>query len=254
MLCFILQEEEYIEEDEDDHKQLTGEEEEDPKVLKELIDIIKKLGGLEQLEKQLKQQEDGSMLLKGDAKTEQSPTAPTLISKTLYEKVLNSATGRNFLPNSRYTSSSTFGRSNGTDAGSSKTASKYSSVIRNSRPTPQNSGIERQDDVDAIQERPKYVTITRQSQGASNKNDDDTEERADVDEDEEGGTLGFTTSQPQYVNIQRTRPSTTKSSFEDISEDDIEASTRRQYETLNRGKPFAVQAVDEESVTITTNR
>lgn len=218
-----------------------------------MIDIIKKLGGLEQLEKQLRQQGDGSMLLKGDTKTEQSPTAPTLISKSLYEKVLNSATGRNFLPNSRYTSTSTFGRNN-SDATNSKLSNKYSSVIRNSRPGPQNSGIERQDDDDTIQERPKYVTINRQSQSPNNKNEETEDKTEDEASDEKEVTSGYTTSQPQYVNIQRTRPSTTKSSFEDIGEDDVESATRRQYETLNRGKPFAVQNVDEESVTITTNR
>lgn len=242
------QEEEYIDEDDDDHKQLTGEEEEDPKVLKELIDIIKKLGGLEQLEKQLRQQGD-----KNDTKTE-SPTAPTLISKSLYEKVLNSATGRNFLPNSRYTSSSTFGRNN-SDSANGKTLNKYSSVIRNSRPGPQNSGIERQDEVDTIQERPKYVTINRHSQSSSNKNEEAAEDKIDDEEsDDKDATYVYTTSQPQYVNIQRTRPSTTKSSFDDNNEDDFEAVTRKQYESLNRGKPFAVQNVDEESVTITTNR
>lgn len=217
-----------------------------------MIDIIKKLGGLEQLEKQLRQQGDGSMLLKGDAKTEQSPTAPTLISKSLYEKVLNSATGR-LLPNSRYTSTSTFGRNN-SESANSKLSNKYSSVIRNSRPGPQNSGIERQDEVDAIQERPKYVTINRQSQSPNKKNEGSSDKTEDEESDEKEATSGFTTSQPQYVNIKRTRPSTTKSSFEDDSEDDVESSTRRQYETLNRGKPFAVQNVDEESVTITTNR
>lgn len=221
-------------------------------MLKELIDIIKKLGGLEQLEKQLKQQEDGSMILKGAAKTEQSPTAPTLISKTLYEKVLNSATGRNFLPNSRYTSTSTFGRNNSESATNGKTSNKYSSVIRNSRPGPQSSGADQQDDVGTIQERPKYVTINRQSQSSNNKR---VEEQIDDEEaDEKDTSLGYTTSQPQYVNIQRTRLSTTQSSFEDNSDDDVESSTKRQYETLNRGKPFAVQNVDEESVTITTNR
>lgn len=201
---------------------------------------------MEQLEKQLRQQGD-----KNDTKSEQSPTAATLISKSLYEKVLNSATGRNFLPNSRYTSSSTFGRNN-SDSSNSKTLNKYSSVIRNSRPGPQNSGIERQDDEDTIQERPKYVTINRHSQSSSNKNEEAAEDKID---DEESGDKDatYTTSQPQYVNIQRTRPSTTKSSFDDIEEDDVEAVTRKQYESLNRGKPFAVQ-IDEESVTITTNR
>lgn len=200
---------------------------------------------MEQLEKQLRQQ--------GDAKTEQSPTSPTLISKSLYEKVLNSATGRNFLPNSRYTSTSTFGRNN-SESANSKSSNKYSSVIRNSRPGPQNSGIERQDEVDVVQERPKYVTINRQSQSPNNKNEETEDKPENEESDEKEATFGYTTSQPQYVNIQRKRPSTTKSSFDDNSEDDFESSTRRQYETLNRGKPFAVQNVDEESVTITTNR
>lgn len=248
------QEEEYIDEDENDHRQLTGEEEEDPKVLKELIDIIKKLGGLEQLEKQLRQQEDGSMLIK-DVKTEQSPTAPTLISKSLYEKVLNSATGRNFLPNRRYTSTSSFGRNN-SESGNSKTSNKYSSVVRNSRPGPQNSGIERQDESDTFLERPKYVTINRQSQSPVNAYDEADEKNDDDDESADKSTaIIYTTSQPQYVNIQRTRPSTTVSSLsEDGVDENVESSTRRQYETLKRGKPFAVQNVDEESVTITTNR
>lgn len=74
-------------------KSLDLEEEEDPRVIKELIDLIKKAGGIEHLEKQL--------LLQGKHPAGQAGTTvgtgqvtPATISRSLYERVLNRQTSK----------------------------------------------------------------------------------------------------------------------------------------------------------------
>lgn len=75
-------------EEENPVKSLDIAEEEDPRVIKELIDLIKKAGGIEQLEKQLLLQEkpvggqSGTTIGSGQV-------TPATISRSLYERVLN---------------------------------------------------------------------------------------------------------------------------------------------------------------------
>lgn len=80
---------EYEYEDEDDFEDGRNSEE-DPRVIKELLDLIKKAGGIEQLEKQLKIHEDGSASVSNSA-----VTTPSSISKSLVERVLGKAAKSN---------------------------------------------------------------------------------------------------------------------------------------------------------------
>lgn len=220
-------------------------------MIKELIDLIKKLGGIEQLEKQLNFDNVKS--------SESTPTVAPLISKKLYEKVLNSATGRSFLPQSRYSFSTQ--RNNTATASSSDNdkpksnagVNKYSSVIRNTRPSQQSEVADKnQSDSSG---RPQYVTINRQSNPANKGVQSTTEEEDDDVEDDEPViskvTTGFraTSVQPQYVNIQRRKPASTTSSGEQdasIEEDGGETSTRKQYNFLERKRnPVQPTAGDE---------
>lgn len=81
------EEEEYEYEDEEPSKKISAEE--DPKVIKELIDLIRKAGGIEELEKQLN-------LGKDTTTSNQGSTTPSSISKSLFERVL-SKTNKNSL-------------------------------------------------------------------------------------------------------------------------------------------------------------
>lgn len=110
-------EEEYEDEIEAKH------EEEDPKVIKELLDLIKKAGGIEELEKQLNIQDDDT-------------TTPSTIKKSLVQRVLAKAA-----------------------QGARKNT--YASINRNSR-GPQNEGLLDKSKVKETENRPKYTTITRQ--------------------------------------------------------------------------------------------
>lgn len=78
---------EYEEEEEEPSKKISAEE--DPKVIKELIDLIKKAGGIAELEKQLN-------LGKDTTTSSQGSTTPSSISKSLFERVL-SKTNKNSL-------------------------------------------------------------------------------------------------------------------------------------------------------------
>lgn len=67
------------------------EDEEDPRVIKELIMLIKKAGGIEQLEKQLLLQDKNA---DNGANSGSANATPATISRTLYERVLNRQSGK----------------------------------------------------------------------------------------------------------------------------------------------------------------
>ena len=69
------------------------EDEEDPKVIKELIMLIKKAGGIEQLEKQLLLQDKNPENESG-AKSGNENATPATISRSLYERVLSRQAGK----------------------------------------------------------------------------------------------------------------------------------------------------------------
>lgn len=266
--------EEDYEDDAEDQPQAGGPQyteeldEEDPKVIKELIDLIKKVGGIEQLERQLNL--DGN----ADVKTSEKKAGEPLISKALYHKVLNSASGRSFMPRNRYSfaTNRTGAVSSSTEGAvlvqSAVSGNKYSSVIRNSRPSAQNEGVDRLKpesqklQSETKQGRPQYVTIQRPSvRPAKNSEEDEEDEEDDVDDDAEevvaidevsgsgnrkSNSHTSTTAHPQYVNIQRRRGSTTAKptvdedddeETDDAVDEDVEdenVSTHKQYSTLER--------------------
>ncbi|XP_075977465.1 chitinase 6 isoform X1 [Anticarsia gemmatalis] len=185
------------EEYEDETAEVSGDEDEaeDPRVIKELIDLIKKVGGIEQLEKQLFG--DTSASTDGAITTTASP-----ISKKLYQKVLERTRGKN-----KYTGNSIF-----------------SSAALNRGRGPQNEGIEPTNDRDKLlrRDRPQYTTINRQRSSSTTEAALESEEYEGEEEEEpvvakaksvETRPSVATTAKPlQYVNIRRGRPSTSGTS------------------------------------------
>lgn len=268
-------------------------EEEDPEVIKELIALIKKVGGLDELEKQLQIRlslNENSPILNNNHRT---TTTMSPISQSLYDKVLSTKRG-----NSNHRQEFGSGRVSSEKAIETETEplvqrqhkeNRYSSVVRNSRPRPQNDGIENLSELDGssiIRERPQYVTITRTHPPRTTSIDTDEEDTDDnqskevndnqskYDEDEPSRSTSTTTHQPQhqYVNIRRSRPTTTttesnaeisQSSYsQEAIDDGVEeenndnasdkhATTRMQYVSIQRTRPTRVQTaqVDESETT-----
>lgn len=233
--------------------------EEDPRVIKELIDLIKKVGGLDELEKQLRLQEDGGMVLK-DSKTQEISTTPASISKSLYEKVLSVSTGGgNAAVRNRFSSFVNKGETTETK----KNDNKYSSVIRNSRPSPQNAGLDKIPELESfIKEKPKYVTIQRTHRpttaALTNRDSEEVEDEGEDEEEEEedNTTFRYTTSQPQYVNIRRQKPSTLEATVETTGRTGYtlpEISATPQYVNFSRRRPATtVETVDDKKIEETT--
>lgn len=150
---------------------------EDPKVIKELIDLIKKAGGIDQLEKQLNLHEDSPSAPVNSRNGQVSTTPSSIISKTLYEKIKNR--GSLFKPRNNFNGASqpesilekTESKEKKSTAAPTTTSStdapvaankKYASVNRFSRPSPQNDGIESLPESDAVLiEKPQYTSIRR---------------------------------------------------------------------------------------------
>lgn len=210
--------------------------EEDPMVIKELIALIKRVGGIEELERQLQAQEDGSVVLKGAATGQVSTTAST-ISKKLYERVLSRAGNglQKFRPALTFTQTDKTGT----------TENKYSSVVRNSntnsRVAPQNEGIEQLPEFEGVfKERPKYVTLHRSKPTRASVEEEADERLDDLDELEEEENQPSTfatrrpTSSPKYVSIRRQRPTTVVESEEDEEEASVTAPA--QYSSVSRNR------------------
>ncbi|KAG5308785.1 CHIT1 protein, partial [Acromyrmex insinuator] len=203
-------------------ERVDSEDEEDPKVIKELIDLIKKAGGIEELEKQLLFQEKNS-----DTKSGSESITPATISRSLYERVLNRQTNK--IGNHRPVLSSS-----------------ETSYVNG----PGRAQFEGLDDIPEVKslrrsKKPQYVTIER----SKSITKESSSENEDINENEEDNTdvasfegksisnplediLSTQRVTPSYVNIRRTRPSTTTSKIEnDVEEKEIEIeeekSTRR---------------------------
>ncbi|XP_068139656.1 mucin-2 isoform X1 [Drosophila tropicalis] len=275
--------------DDDDARRQPGKSkdaEEDPQVIKELIDLIRKVGGVEQLEKHLLRNKDGSITLK-----ENSPignagggaTTPSTISKSLYDRVLSrqgtlsSLTRKTstFKVNSEPTTGTTT-----TTASPDSSYSKYSSVLRgNSRQGPQNEGIEKLSEFDGfLKERKEYVTINRNrnanKSGSSKTRQDEQDEDVDEEDGEEPNAEAkeeeqetstrrpYSPPTPSYTSLRRTRPSTVAPA--DPEEDpDQERKPIKSYSTLGntRGRttekpetPTTLATGTESASSLSTNR
>lgn len=255
--------------------------EKDPEVIRELIELIRKVGGLDRLEEQLRLRlsltENTSVPSGKTTANSRGATTASPISQSFYEKIFNnrnaSAAGRQIV------------RASLTNADSDipivqrqNKENKYSSVIRNGRPEPQNEGIDKLDESDVvIKERPQYVILTRTSPKTKTDDADDEKDIEDEDDEEEtiidedlgnrftsnnGNTAKYQTTQAQYVMIRRNRPSTTESTTidEDIDDDDSISSSEapnrstNQYISINRSRPTKPQEVAErEEISTTTD-
>lgn len=201
-----------------------------------MITLIKKVGGLDELEKQLQMrlklnQVSTASRVGIDEKTTTTTTVSP-ISKSLYNKVIESK--RSQLREQKVVSSST-DRIEPLVQRQNK-ENRYSAVNRNSQPRPQNDGLDQMSDTDedeVIRERPKYTTITRTHPPKVQKEEEEEEQTVTVasndedseeEEEEEEAPKNPTTHQPihQYVTIQRTRPSTTAPPAEEDEESDVE--------------------------------
>ncbi|XP_020802092.1 mucin-5AC isoform X6 [Drosophila serrata] len=243
--------------------------EEDPQVIKELIDLIRKVGGVEQLEKHLLRNKDGSITLKENSASG-AATTPSTISKSLYDRVLSrpgtlSSFTRNRFKISEATETSTeASSSSSTSSGTGNNYSKYSSVLRgNSRQGPQNEGIEKLAEFDGfLKERKQYVTINRH-RSAGQGEEEETQEQQE--EEQQLADVATTTRRPlssvtpSYTSLRRTRP-TTVAPAADHSQEEVEEQTQtpvKSYATLSRtrGRTTAAPSeVTEASPSSTTNR
>ncbi|XP_062141514.1 mucin-5AC isoform X8 [Drosophila sulfurigaster albostrigata] len=253
--------------------------EEDPQVIKELIDLIRKVGGVEKLEKHLLQNKDGSITLKEHSASVSgngAPTTPSTISKSLYDRVLKrpgtfNAFTRNRVQVTETTESSkTLNNAGAESSGegnsqSQSSYSKYSSVVRgNSRQGPQNEGIDKIAESEGfLKERKQYVTINR-NRGV-NREEHDTEltannetddEELDVPQPETTTRRPLSAATPSYTSLRRARPSTTTkpAPLESESEEEQEEERRtvvkeqqtqtKHYATLSRTRGRTTERSD----------
>lgn len=164
--------EEYYDDEEDDKK----DSEEDPRVIKELINLIRKAGGIEELEKQLSSSIGGS-----------DKTTPSSLSKTLYERVLSKA---------------------GKSSSGLKATKTYLSLNRNSR-GPQNDGLtsvtNSEDQKQKVDRgRPQYTSILRQRTSSEKTSDYENTEDDENNKNNDNLTRLFKKpSEPIYTNIRR---------------------------------------------------
>ncbi|CAG9799340.1 unnamed protein product [Chironomus riparius] len=144
-------------------------EQEDPKVIKELIELIKKAGGIEELEKQINNQEE-TFNGKVDSKVT-TPTSATTINKSLVDKIRNRASlfkprpplfngaSQPERPTEQKTSTE---KTSKNDEKEQYTPKKYNAINRFSRPEPQSAEIEKNPESDAVLiEKPQYTSILR---------------------------------------------------------------------------------------------
>ncbi|XP_066255919.1 uncharacterized protein [Euwallacea similis] len=238
------EDEEYEYEDEEDEDEEAGGEknkkitsEEDPRVIKELIDLIRKAGGIEELEKQLKFSSSTSS---------SDSTTPSSISKSLYERVLSKA------------NKSTLG------------AFRKGSTNRNSG-GPQASGEDEAKEKKVERGRPQYRTLTRHR---SSTETSDEPFKQTAQSSAATPSVKSRTSSLEYVNIRRPKLSTTTEATNDDdgsnrnkilgeieSEDSIpdtenvsKRSSTPQYVNIRRQKPSTTAEPSTSSVRYMTIR
>ncbi|XP_065215171.1 serine-rich adhesin for platelets-like [Planococcus citri] len=208
---------------------------EDPKAIKQLITLIKKLGGIAELEKQLKL-EDGSTEV----------TTPA-ISKNLYNKVFSSPTSTRFKSQYR----------NGPSSPQHETASSNDDVPYYRKEKPQYVTIQRS--------RPlKNVPQDAEDSGTTNNKSvepgkyQDTAEYTDDAAEGEITTIKYSSpprfrsgadsrgSSPKYVTLERNRSDRTSTTTAADDESKPESSiTTQRYITLVRHRPTPVTEYEE---------
>lgn len=201
---------------------------EDPKVIKELIDLIKKVGGVEELERQLNLQDDGAAVtlsLKTNNQDARSTTPSSIISKSLYDKIKNRASVLKTRPAfngasqpERALEKTESKQQQTEDSDAPLVPKKYNSVNRFS---PQSAGIESLPESDSVLiEKPAYTSIRRKPAAkpaviAENDYNSEAENAS-----RESSTVS---SKSKYASINRSRRPQVK--VEEDEEDDEEEAT-----------------------------
>ncbi|XP_046596940.1 mucin-4 [Neodiprion lecontei] len=223
--------------------------EEDPQVLKELIDLIKKAGGLEELEKQLHLQGKGSESnVRTGSATNKTSSTPTTISRSLYERVLNRQAANSGNTLFRRTTASPITVTKKI----TETLDSQPSVIQRSKPSfrngPGQAQFEGLDDVPEVKslrrERPQYVTINRQrpsteapledSEELDENNEDDLSSEENLSNNPPETTTAVPRGTPGYVNIRRNRITTARSNVpQEESEEDVNVNRRRPVASID---------------------
>lgn len=198
-------------------------------------------------------------------KNDEVSTTPSSISQSLYAKVLSRpnplSSLRNRLGGSKFTAKK---EEISTSVNEESSSSKYTSVNRNSRPSPQNAGIDKLAEFEGfLKDKPKYVTINRTRPTKSTGPDIDEpeelteeEENPDAVEVEDTSEANAKRTSSSYVNIRRTRPTKSADTLVEKSESELEvneaadgqSSAKTQYQTINRVRGTAISSDTDELV------
>lgn len=208
-------------------------EQEDPKVIKELIELIKKAGGIEELEKQINIQEQTSSALDTSSNVKSATTPATTINKSLVDKIKNRASlfkSRTPIFNGasqpeKVAEQKASTTTQTTAQAPAETPKKYNSINRFSRPQSQNAGIDKIPESDAVLiEKPQYTSIARRKPAkpevvAENDYNNDPDRAALKASVSNSGSV--VESNKKYASISRPRtPVQVVESDEDEEDDD----------------------------------
>lgn len=207
-------------------------EQEDPKVIKELIELIKKAGGIEELEKQLNIQEQGD----GNSKLSATSAPTSTINKSLVEKIknrgslfksrpplFNGASQPEKIAEQKASTSTPL-----SSQVAAETPKKYNTINRFSRPQSQNSGIESIPQSDAVLiEKPQYTSIARRKP-AKPEVITENDYNNDSDRSVEESSNSTPENNKRYTSISRPRvpvPEDNSEESDEIDEEDDIPST-----------------------------
>jgi len=209
-----------------------------------LIELIKKAGGIEELEKQINIQEDPSSG-KVDSKVT-TPTSATTINKSLVDKIRNRASlfkprpaifngaSQPERPAEQKTSTEKPAKN---DEKEQYVPKKYNAINRFSRPEPQSAGIEEIPESDAILiEKPQYTSILRRKPA---KPEVIVENDYNNDSDRTSGEVSKTVSNEsevskKYTSISRPRRPQEQVIEETESDDEEDDDANDEIETTVR--------------------
>ncbi|XP_074035117.1 chitinase 6 isoform X4 [Leptinotarsa decemlineata] len=254
---------EYEDDDEDEEEDTKKSKEEDPRVIKELIDLIKKAGGIEELEKQLRISKGSSQTDQFTTQTPLSKSLERVLSKTLKKTPASRKTAYTSLRNSRGPQNEGLRSNDENKSAKSETTRgklSYTSIIRNRSTTIKSTEDEDEEDADDIDDKNEktseksieYVNIRRNRISSSTSEPENKEvfnRNRILGEDDGTGGEGDDSNgdrknsyTPQYVNIRRPKPSTTE-----------EPETSK-YVQLRRGTTESTSAPTENTGETTTSK
>jgi hypothetical protein len=237
--------------------------------------LIKKAGGIDQLEKQLNLHEDSPSVPVNSRSGQTSTTVSSIISKSLYEKIKNR--GSLFKPRNNFNGASqpenVLEKTKSKDKKETTTTTtttqapiaankKYETVKRFSRPNPQSAGVEALPESDAVLiEKPQYTSIRRKpavKPAVVAEND----YNGDSDSSSQEETKPAVDNSKKYANINRLRrpqiePATVDEDEDESDDEEAKIPSRfaatstsqkptSKYVSLSRRRVTTTETPDEE--------